>query len=487
MARRDFTINAIAKRLETGELLDPFKGREDLEARVLRTVSPESFREDPLRLVRGLRFVSEHDLDPDEQTLAQMRENAESVRLVSAERIGGGLSADGMGELSKLLLGAHPAKALRLARDTGVFAELLPELEAGLDVALDEQSSPRQTRPTPSPLGASRLRSCRRTSAGSQTTRAGALRRLRSSDAARPARLQQQWSESSAITRSGRPSRSPPGVRSRATARRLALDVARPAARGAGDDCDRTAMGCGVRRSSRRACATAPASRTSRSTAAICSSSGLPRGPAIGEVAGRLLERVVDDPTLNTRERLLEEARGARVTVYRWDCGPAYEVVFSTRTGGVSEGPFASLNLGKLTLDREEHVEENRRRLCAEVGADVAKLALNRQQHSAIVNRAVAGSRGEPGDGLWTDEPGVPMLKLTADCVPIAIAREDGAALALLHAGWRGLLEGIVDAGVGGARRHVRAPPSARRSGRAATRSAQRSRTRFARASARKS
>jgi polyphenol oxidase len=75
-------------------------------------------------------------------------------------------------------------------------------------------------------------------------------------------------------------------------------------------------------------------------------------------------------------------------------------------------------------------------------------LALNRQQHSAIVNRAQAGSRGEPGDGLWTDEPGVTLLKLTADCVPIALARDDRPGLALLHAGWRGLLEGIADAGV---------------------------------------
>lgn len=131
---------------------------------------------------------------------------------------------------------------------------------------------------------------------------------------------------------------------------------------------------------------------------------------------------------------------------YRWDV-PGYDVVFSTRVGGVSDGPFASLNLGKLTLDREEHVDENRRRLCAEVGADVARLALNRQQHSAVVNRAKQGSRGEPGDGLWTDEPGVPMLKLTADCVPIALAREDRPGLAVLHAGWRGLLEGIVEAG----------------------------------------
>ncbi|HJV29429.1 MAG TPA: polyphenol oxidase family protein [Gaiellaceae bacterium] len=133
--------------------------------------------------------------------------------------------------------------------------------------------------------------------------------------------------------------------------------------------------------------------------------------------------------------------------IYRWDVR-GYDVVFSTRLGGVSEGPFASLNLGKLTLDCEDHVEENRRRLCAQIGADVASLALNRQQHSAVVNRATAGSRDEPGDGLWTDEPGVALLKLTADCVPIALVREDRPGLALLHVGWRGLLEGIAVAGV---------------------------------------
>jgi tRNA nucleotidyltransferase (CCA-adding enzyme) len=112
MERRDFTINAIAKRLETDEILDPLDGRGDLERGVLRTTSPTSFRDDPLRIVRGLRFVSELGLDPDEETLAQMREWAPQVRLVSAERIGGGLAADGQGELSKLLLGPHPAKAL---------------------------------------------------------------------------------------------------------------------------------------------------------------------------------------------------------------------------------------------------------------------------------------------------------------------------------------------------------------------------------------
>ncbi len=127
LRRRDFTVNAIARRLVDGTIVDPFDGRGDLDRRVLSTVTPNSFAEDPLRLVRGLRFVSQLDLDPDAETLAQMREEAVSVRHVSGERIGGGLAADGMGELSKLLMGAHPAKALRLARDTGVLVELLPE------------------------------------------------------------------------------------------------------------------------------------------------------------------------------------------------------------------------------------------------------------------------------------------------------------------------------------------------------------------------
>jgi tRNA nucleotidyltransferase (CCA-adding enzyme) len=127
MRRRDFTVNAMARRLSTGELVDPLGGRQDLEAGVLRAVSPTSFAEDPLRLVRALRFVSQLGFDPDASTVQQMRDEAASVRRVSGERIGGGLHADGMGELSKLLLGREPARALRLARDTGVLAELLPE------------------------------------------------------------------------------------------------------------------------------------------------------------------------------------------------------------------------------------------------------------------------------------------------------------------------------------------------------------------------
>ena len=144
MKRRDFTINAIARRLATGEYVDPVGGRRDLAQRVLRTVSPQSFREDPLRIVRGLRLVSQLGLEPDPATREQMREHAAAIALVASERIGGGLAADGMGELSKLLLGAEPARALRLARETGVLEHLLPELAA---VVGYEQESARQNLP----------------------------------------------------------------------------------------------------------------------------------------------------------------------------------------------------------------------------------------------------------------------------------------------------------------------------------------------------
>jgi YfiH family protein len=133
----------------------------------------------------------------------------------------------------------------------------------------------------------------------------------------------------------------------------------------------------------------------------------------------------------------------------RWDAPGPYVVAFATRNGGVSGGPYASLNLGLLTHDDPANVEQNRSRLCDAVGADADRLAMNRQVHAASVHRALAGVRDRQGDGLWTDERGVPMLKLTADCLPVAVARVGGRpALAVLHVGRLGLLEGVVAAGV---------------------------------------
>ena len=132
----------------------------------------------------------------------------------------------------------------------------------------------------------------------------------------------------------------------------------------------------------------------------------------------------------------------------RWHAD-GYEVVFTTRLGGVSEGPYASLNLGRKSGDDVERVDENRRIACASIDADVEKLALNYQVHSNRVLRAAAAARGEHADGLWTEEPGLPVLAMSADCLPVALARVGGKqrAVAVVHVGWRGLLAGILAAG----------------------------------------
>jgi purine-nucleoside/S-methyl-5'-thioadenosine phosphorylase / adenosine deaminase len=128
----------------------------------------------------------------------------------------------------------------------------------------------------------------------------------------------------------------------------------------------------------------------------------------------------------------------------RWDAPGPYVAAFSTRVGGVSCAPFDTLNLGKLTADDPAHVAENRMRLCAEAGADAELLCFGRQVHGPVVRQA--HGQGEPGDGVWTEEPGKPLLVFTADCLPVAIVRSNGgpAAVAALHVGWRGLLAGIV-------------------------------------------
>lgn len=134
----------------------------------------------------------------------------------------------------------------------------------------------------------------------------------------------------------------------------------------------------------------------------------------------------------------------------RWEAPGPYRVAFSTRNGGVSEGPYASLNLGRRSGDDVERVDENRRLLCAELGADSRDLALNYQVHSAAVRLAEAGVRGEHhADALWTDEPEVPIAALAADCVPVALVRREGTpAVAVAHAGRLGILGGVLEAAV---------------------------------------
>ncbi|MDX6697401.1 MAG: purine-nucleoside/S-methyl-5-thioadenosine phosphorylase / adenosine deaminase [Solirubrobacteraceae bacterium] len=124
---------------------------------------------------------------------------------------------------------------------------------------------------------------------------------------------------------------------------------------------------------------------------------------------------------------------------------PGARVLFTTRRGGVSTGPYESLNLGRWTDDDPDAVAENRSRAAGLAGATLAQ---GRQVHETTVERVTAVPSGDPtpADGQATALPGVAPAVLVADCLPIAIA--GGGAVAMLHCGWRGLAGGIVAEGV---------------------------------------
>ena len=117
----------------------------------------------------------------------------------------------------------------------------------------------------------------------------------------------------------------------------------------------------------------------------------------------------------------------------------------STRHGGVSTGPWASLNLGGACGDDPAHVAVNRARFAAALGARPVWLS---QVHGTAVLRLDAASAGAelpPADAAWTTEAGVACAVLVADCLPVLFAARDGSAVAAAHAGWRGLAAGVLE------------------------------------------
>lgn len=136
LARRDFTVNAMALRLLPGGdpiLVDPTGGLDDLFARRLRTPSaPQvSFGDDPLRMMRAARFVAQLGFTLDADALAAAQGMAERIGIVSAERVGE--------ELTKLMLAPDPAAGIRLLVDAGIAEQVLPEVPA-LQLEIDEHA-----------------------------------------------------------------------------------------------------------------------------------------------------------------------------------------------------------------------------------------------------------------------------------------------------------------------------------------------------------
>ncbi len=124
LKRRDFTMNSLAYNLETGELLDPHGGRSDLSAGLIRAIGDpvERFTEDGLRPLRAVRFASQLGYRIDETTLAAIPRTLDKFRKVSVERV--------RDELIKILLCPRPSYGIKLLEDTGMLPEILPELTA---------------------------------------------------------------------------------------------------------------------------------------------------------------------------------------------------------------------------------------------------------------------------------------------------------------------------------------------------------------------
>lgn len=130
---------------------------------------------------------------------------------------------------------------------------------------------------------------------------------------------------------------------------------------------------------------------------------------------------------------------------------------FSTRQGGVSEGMWASLNLGTSRGDDPDHVRENYHRFLSAIGARGNTLAACSQVHGAVVrNITSADVMADPydktcaeADGLITSIPGIILTVYTADCIPVLLYDPKRRVAAALHAGWRGTAAGIVTVAVG--------------------------------------
>jgi YfiH family protein len=129
---------------------------------------------------------------------------------------------------------------------------------------------------------------------------------------------------------------------------------------------------------------------------------------------------------------------------------PGAEIRFSGRAGGVSTGPYTSLDLARYEQQRAATVARNMERVAALIGIPVDHWAQSHQVHGHAVQRVTAAAAPRDhrvvADGQALTVPGVAGVVLTADCLPVVVAGAGGVAV--LHAGWRGLADGVLEEGV---------------------------------------
>jgi len=332
LARRDFTINALAYEPAAALLRDPWHGEADLSARVIRAVGDPiaRFREDGLRTMRAVRLAAQLEFSIEPHTLAAIPPAIEVFRKVSAERV--------RDELYKLLSADKPSVGLRLMLETGLLAEVLPELLEGRGVAqnrfhrydvlehtlrtvdetpardpvvrlsalLHDVAKPRTAEPRPEAPGENTF--YRHEIIGADVADAVCRRlKLPNRDRERVCLLvaqhmffyQPEWSDGTVLRflRRVGPENVPD---------LFALRVGDVHARGMGEDPERE-LG-ELRRRIEEAMARQAALKVSDlaiSGTDVMAALGCPPGPVVGDVLRALLERVTDDPALNTRAALL--------------------------------------------------------------------------------------------------------------------------------------------------------------------------------------
>jgi len=147
------------------------------------------------------------------------------------------------------------------------------------------------------------------------------------------------------------------------------------------------------------------------------------------------------DPTYNTN---MPESQ---FILPDWPAPANVRAAVTTRAGGVSRGPYDTFNLAMHVGDDPAMVHENRARLRAALALPVEPTWL-KQVHGVVVVDAAQSGREPEADGAFATQPGAVCAVLTADCLPVLLCNREGTKVAALHAGWRGLAGGVIEAGV---------------------------------------
>jgi tRNA nucleotidyltransferase (CCA-adding enzyme) len=319
LARRDFTVNAIAYSPSRGELYDPFRGQRDLESRVIRAVGEpaDRMREDRLRALRAIRFAARFGFEIDPRTWEAIRGSAPHLTRLSAERV--------KQEIEKTMdQVVAPSEAMRLWRESGAIQVLVPEIATIGEEALRALDHAAQPGPSTKP-GRRLTRLAALFSDVPAANVFGLASRLRFSkhDAQWIASMVERWQSLDAQVSKSLSAGDPDG----ASVRRWIAAIGRPHLAAF----FRLAF---ARWSARRT--TSPESRDAPAAQAVHSlyrrclraalrepvdlrdlavdgddlrQAGITPGPELGKILSRLLELVLEDPLLNVRDRLLDEAQ----------------------------------------------------------------------------------------------------------------------------------------------------------------------------------